>query len=75
VDVERIVEALVAVKYHQWFWAVYSWNDSTDEIERGMFAHLMLKGREHSYEQRLGEKFLDMGLAPTKKYFQHTRVR
>jgi len=37
-DVECVVEALVAVKYHLWFWAAYSWFDSTDAIERELFA-------------------------------------
>src|SRR5208282_2042247 len=68
-DVEKTVESLVAVKYHPWFWATYSWFDSEDAIERGMFAHRMLKGREHSYEQRLGAKFIEIGLFPTTKYF------
>jgi len=73
-DVEKIIEALVAVKYLPWFWAAYSWYDSEDAIERGMFAHLLLKGREHSYEQRLGARFVEVGLFPTMLYFNHKRV-
>ncbi len=73
-DVERTVEETVAVKYHQWFWAAYSWFDSDDAIERGVFAHLMLKGKEHSYEQRLGARFIELGFYPPTKYFSHKRV-
>src|ERR1017187_1424845 len=73
-DVEKVVEALVAVKYHQWFWAAYSWYDSEDAIEREMFAQRMVGDRRHSWEQRLGGKFIDAGLFPPKKYFQHKRV-
>jgi hypothetical protein len=67
-DVEHIVEAQVAAKYHQWFWAAYSWFDSTDEIEREMFAQRLLGDRRHSWEQRLGAKFIDAGMLP-KNYF------
>lgn len=73
-DVEKIVEALVAVKYHQWFWAAYSWYDSDDVIERELFAQRMVGDRRHSWEQRLGGKFIEAGLFPTRKYFDHKRV-
>ena len=29
----------------------------------------MLGDRRHSYEQRMGQRFLDLGIYPTKKYF------
>src|ERR1035438_4219785 len=74
-DVENIVEALVAVKYHQWFWAAYSWFDSDEDIEREAFVQRLLGNRRHSWEQRLGAKFIELGLFPPTKYFQHTRVR
>jgi hypothetical protein len=73
-DVERVVEQLVAVKYHQWFWAAYSWYDSPDEIEREMFAQRLIGDRRHSWEQRLGAKFIEMGLFPPLGYFTHKRT-
>jgi hypothetical protein len=73
-DVEQTVEDLVGVKYHQWFWAAYSWYDGTDVIEREMFAQRLLGDRRHSWEQRLGAKFIEIGLYPMTKYFGHTRL-
>lgn len=73
-DVATIVEALVAAKYHQWFWAAYSWFDSEEDIEREMFAQRLLGDRRHSWEQRLGAKFIDAGLFPPSKYFGHERT-
>jgi hypothetical protein len=73
-DVERIVEALVAVKYHQWFWAAYTWFDSDEYIDREVFAQKMLGDRRHSWEQRLGAKFIEVGLHPTTLYMNHKRV-
>lgn len=74
-DVETIVEALVAVKYHPWFWAAYSWFDGDDDLEREMFTQRLIGDRRHSWEQRLGGKFIEVGLFPPKKYFDHMRVR
>jgi hypothetical protein len=73
-DVERIVEALVALKYHPWFWAAYTTYDSPDDIEREKFAQRVLGDRRHSWEQRLGGKFIELGLHPPAKYMQHVRV-
>ena len=73
-DVEKVVEALVAVKYHQWFWAAYSWFDSDDAIERELFAQYLVGDRRHSWEQRLGAKFIEVGLFTPAAYFSHKRV-
>jgi hypothetical protein len=73
-DVECVVEALVAVKYHLWFWAAYSWFDSTDAIERELFAQRLLGDRRHSWEQRLGARFIETGIYPPTAYFQHNRL-
>ena len=73
-DVEKIVESLVAVKYHPWFWAAYSWFDSQDDLERETFTQCLLGDRRHSWEQRLGGKFIETGVFPPKKYFDHKRV-
>ena len=72
-DVEQTVERVVAVKYHQWFWAAYGWFDSVDTIEREYFVQRLLGDRRHSWEQRLGAKFLEVGLDPPTKYFDHVR--
>jgi lauroyl/myristoyl acyltransferase len=74
-DVERIVESVVAAKYHQWFWAAYRWFDSGEALEHELFAQRLLGDRRHSWEQRLGGKFVEMGLFPPKKYFCHQRMR
>lgn len=73
-DVERVVEALVATKYHLHFWAAYTWYDSDDALDREMFAQKMLGDRRHSWEQRLGAKFIEIGLHPPTLYFRHKRV-
>jgi hypothetical protein len=74
-DVERTVEVVVSVKYHQWFWAAYSWFDSTDDLERECFVQRLLGDRRHSWEQHLGAKFIEFGLFPPTQYFTHKRVR
>ena len=73
-DVEKAVEALVATKYHLHFWAAYTWYDSEDVLDREMFAQCMLGDRRHSWEQRLGAKFIEIGLFPPTLYFRHKRV-
>ena len=74
-DVERTVESVVAVKYHQWFWAAYGWFDAVDDIEREWFVQRLIGDRRHSWEQRLGAQFITLGLFPPIQYFNHKRTR
>lgn len=72
-DVERIVKTLVASKYLQLFWATYKTYDSENDLEREKFAQRMLGDRRHSWEQRLGAKFIELGLYPSALYLRHER--
>ena len=51
-----------------WFMAAYSF-DSPNPIDIERFVGLMLGDRRHGWEQRLGQKFIDLGIYPTKNYF------
>lgn len=73
-EVERIVAKLVATKYLQLFWVAYTWYDSDIEIEREKFAQRVLGDRRHSWEQRLGAKFIELGLFPSALYMSHKRI-
>jgi hypothetical protein len=72
-DIEKIVEAHVNEDQLCRFWAVYSIYDSNDYIEREMFADRMIGPKRHSYEQRIGAKFITNGLYPVQKYLLSIR--
>ena len=68
-DVLNAVKAVVPnTDDRLWFIAAYSF-DSPDPIDIERFVGLMLGDRRHGWEQRLGQRFLDLGIYPTKKYF------
>ena len=73
-DVQLVIASVVAARYHPWFYAVYSWYENPDALAREMFAQRMLGDRRHSWEQRLGARFIKIGLYPTRTYFSHTRA-
>jgi hypothetical protein len=72
-DIEKIVESHVNEDQLLRFWAVYSVYDSNDYIEREMFADRMIGPKRHSYEQRIGAKFIMSGLYPVQKYLLSIR--
>jgi hypothetical protein len=68
-DVLNVIKAVIPnADDRLWFMAAYSF-DSPNPIDIEMFVGLMLGDRRHSYEQRMGQRFLDLGIYPTKKYF------
>ena len=74
-DVDKAVKVVVPAAKHPRFYAVYgaSWTD--DVIELGMLANKLLGGVHHSWEQRLGELFIRLGLFPVQNrgYFYCVR--
>ena len=68
-DVINVIKAVIPnADDRLWFMAAYSF-DSPNPIDIEVFVGLMLGDRRHSYEQRMGQRFLDLGIYPTKKYF------
>ena len=68
-DVINVIKAVIPNSDDRlWFMAAYSF-DSPNPIDIEVFVGLMLGDRRHSYEQRMGQRFLDLGIYPTKKYF------
>ena len=68
-DVVNVIKAVIpSADDRLWFMAAYSF-DSPNPIDIEVFVGLMLGDRRHSYEQRMGQRFLDLGIYPTKKYF------
>jgi len=68
-DVLNVIKAVIPnADDRLWFMAAYSF-DSPNPIDIERFVSLMLGDRRHSYEQRMGQRFLDLGIYPTKKYF------
>ena len=68
-DVLNAIKSVVVNRDDRaWFIAAYAF-DSPDPIDIERFVGLMLGDRRHSWEHRLGQKFLDLGIYPTKKYF------
>ena len=68
-DVVNVIKAVIPnADDRLWFVAAYSF-DSPNPIDIEVFVGLMLGDRRHSYEQRMGQRFLDLGIYPTKKYF------
>jgi hypothetical protein len=76
-DVERAVKLVVKTnEQEEWFAAAYVWYDSTDDIERGAFAEKLLgRDRHRRWEQRVGAKFVELGIYPTRVYMDHLRSR
>ena len=76
-DVERTVQSVVKTSEQvEWFQAAYVWFDSTDAIERGAFAEKLLgRDRHRRWEQRVGAKFVEVGLYPSRKYLDHLRTQ
>lgn len=73
-DVERTVQKLIPKQYLPWFWGAYIF-DSVNPLEREIFVQNMLGDRRHSWEQRLGAKFIELKLYPPAEYFIHRRVQ
>ena len=72
-DVLNAIKAVVPnTDDRLWFMAAYSF-DSPNPIDIEQFVSLMLGDRRHSWEQRLGQKFIDLGIYPTKAYFSEAR--
>ena len=68
-DVVKVINtAIPSLSDRLWFMAAYSF-DSPDPIDIERFVGLMLGDRRHSWEQRIGAKFIEVGIYPTKKYF------
>jgi len=68
-DVLNAIKAVVVSPDDRvWFIAAYAF-DSPNPIDIERFVGLMLGDRRHGWEQRLGQKFIDLGIYPTKKYF------
>jgi hypothetical protein len=76
-DVERAIMQVVKTdEQAQWFQAAYVWFDSTDEIERGAFAEKLLGcDRHRRWEQRVGAKFVELGIYPARVYMDHLRTK
>jgi hypothetical protein len=76
-DVERAIQQVVKTDEQvAWFCAAYVWFDSTDAIERGFFAEKLLgRDRARRWEQRVGMKFVELGIYPSRKYLDHLRVQ
>ena len=72
-DVQKIVQTVVKGDNLAWFWSAYSF-DSCDPQDIEIFVQHMLGDRRHSYEQRLGAKFIEAGLHPSK-YFGDKHVK
>jgi hypothetical protein len=68
-DVQKLVHIVVKdPEKRVWFWGTYAF-DSPDPLDIEVFTYAMLGNRKHSYEQRIGKLFVDLGLFPVKKYF------
>ena len=76
-DVERAIQQVVKTDEQcAWFQAAYVWYDSTDEIQRGAFAEKLLgRDRHRRWEQRVGAKFVDLGIYPSRVYMDHLRTQ
>jgi hypothetical protein len=72
-DVLNVIKAVIPnADDRLWFMAAYSF-DSPNPIEIEQFVSLMLGDRRHGFEQRCGQRFLDLGIYPTKKYFSEAK--
>jgi hypothetical protein len=76
-DVEKAIQSVVKTDEQcAWFCAAYVWYDSTDAVERGAFAEKLLgRDRHRRWEQRVGAKFLDLGISPARVYLDHLRTQ
>jgi hypothetical protein len=64
-DVLNVIKAVIPnADDRLWFMAAYSF-DSPNPIDIEMFVGLMLGDRRHSWEQRAGQRFIDLGIYPT----------
>ena len=72
-DVEKVVQQVVKGDKLIWFWGAYSF-DSCDPQDIEVFTYAMLGDRKHSWEQRLGAKFIETGLHPSV-YFGDKRAK
>ena len=73
-DVVNVIKAVIPnADDRLWFMAAYSF-DSPNPIDIERFVGLMLGDRRHSYEQRMGQRFLDLGIYPTSAYFKEAGV-
>jgi hypothetical protein len=66
-DVDRAVKIVVPPNRRTKFYAVYGITWTDDEIELGVVADKVLGGVHHSWEQRLGELFIRLGLYKTRQ--------
>jgi hypothetical protein len=67
-DVCKLVQQVVKKDKLVWFWSAYSF-DSPDPLDIEIFTSKMLGERKHSWEQRLGAKFIESKVFPTRGYF------
>jgi phytoene/squalene synthetase len=65
-DVDKAVKVVVPAAKRRRFYTVYALSWTDDEIEQGMLADRVLGGVRNSWEQRLGELFVRLGLYKTK---------
>jgi hypothetical protein len=72
-DVLNVIKAVIPnADDRLWFMAAYSF-DSPNPIDIERFVGMMLGDRRHGGEQRCGQRFLDLGIYPTKAYFSEAR--
>jgi hypothetical protein len=67
-DVSKQVLKVVKGDKLAWFWSAYSF-DSPDPQDIELFVQFMLGDRRHSWEQRIGLKFVESKIFPTSLYF------
>lgn len=74
-DVDRAIKKIVPVRWREMFRAVYIQLEGDTAIQHEMLADKMIGGARHSFEQRLGEQFVQRKLYPVqgKGYFHTIR--
>lgn len=74
-DVDKAIKKIVAARHRARFIAVYILTEGETDIEQEMLADKIIGGARHSFEQRLGEQFVQRKIFPVqgRGYFHTIR--
>ncbi|PWT76409.1 MAG: hypothetical protein C5B59_06705 [Bacteroidetes bacterium] len=65
-DVEKVIKKIIPAAFLARFFKAYIFLEAADSIEQEKWADKVLGGIRHSFEQRMGEQFIERKLHPVQ---------